>query len=30
VRSGWYSGVGVSGGSFLAVGHTGRIIKLNL
>lgn len=30
VQSGWYSGVGVTGDTFVAVGHTGRVIKINL
>lgn len=30
VQSGWYSGVGAAGDGFVAVGHTGRIIKIDL
>ncbi len=29
VQTGWYSGVGVAGTTFLAGGHAGRIIKVN-
>jgi photosystem II stability/assembly factor-like uncharacterized protein len=30
VQASWYSGVAVAGGTLIAVGHTGRIIKINL
>ena len=29
VQAGWYSGVAVGGQSFMTVGHTGRIIRVN-
>lgn len=29
VQSGWYSGIGVTGDAFVAVGHAGRVIKVN-
>jgi photosystem II stability/assembly factor-like uncharacterized protein len=30
VQTGWYSGIGIAGDAFLAVGYTGRIIRISI